>query len=128
MYLSIIKPHASMKASGTRLAKASQLWLIASAIAAIASAAPMINCDADEASCLNVGWRHDRGTRHVVLSATAGKRPIEGRGSQTCFAAAQLHQRRSRGPSAAPAIVHNAIVPPYHKATNGRESSVQWSA
>src|SRR6266571_5820792 len=29
------------------------------------------------------------------------------------------HQRRSRGPSVAPAIVHKAIVPPYHKATNG---------
>ena len=39
-----------------------------------------------------------------------------------------LHQRNSRGPNAAPAKVHSTIVPPYHTATNGNESSVQCSA
>jgi hypothetical protein len=36
-----------------------------------------------------------------------------------------FHQRKSRGPSNAPAKAHSAIVPPYQSATNGSESSVQ---
>lgn len=38
------------------------------------------------------------------------------------------HQRSRRGPSIAPAKVQSAIVPPYHKATNGTLSTMQWSA
>jgi hypothetical protein len=38
------------------------------------------------------------------------------------------HQRRSRGPSAAPAKVQRTIVPPYQSATKGKESSGQCSA
>src|SRR5882757_5998327 len=38
------------------------------------------------------------------------------------------YQRNSRGPNAAPANVHSTIVPPYHTATNGNESSVQCRA
>ena len=38
------------------------------------------------------------------------------------------YQRRSLGPSAAPARVHKVIVPPYHRAKKGIESSTQWSA
>src|SRR5438094_7177983 len=37
------------------------------------------------------------------------------------------HQRKSRGPNAAPARVHSTIVPPYQIATNGNESTVQCS-
>jgi hypothetical protein len=35
------------------------------------------------------------------------------------------YQRNSRGPNAAPAKVHSAIVPPYQTATNGSDSTVQ---
>lgn len=37
------------------------------------------------------------------------------------------HQRSRRGPSIAPAKVQSAIVPPYHTATNGTLSTMQWS-
>jgi hypothetical protein len=40
---------------------------------------------------------------------------------------APAHQRSSRGPSAMPASVQSAIVPPYQSATNGTLSSEQWS-
>ena len=38
---------------------------------------------------------------------------------------ARDYQRRSLGPSFQPAKVHKAIVPPYHTAKKGTESSAQ---
>src|SRR6516225_4586287 len=48
--------------------------------------------------------------------------------NRTCSSTTKYHQRRSRGPSAAPAKVQRTIVPPYQNATKGKESLGQCSA
>src|SRR5262249_1466308 len=48
--------------------------------------------------------------------------------NRTCSSTTKDHQRRSRGPRAAPAKVQRTMVPPYQNATKGKEPLGQSSA
>ena len=61
-------------------------------------------------------FRHAKGRAGCVLSPNWQYRDS---------AVGMAYQRRSFGPSFQPAKVHKAIVPPYHNAKNGTESSAQ---